>query len=267
MELILSGHPAYAYTGGKALDPALPAVVFIHGAQQDHSCWGLQSRWFAHHGHAVLAPDLPGHGRSAGPALDSVEAIADWIPALLDAAGIARTVLVGHSMGSLIALETAARHPERVSGIALVGSSVPMPVADALLDAARSNEPKAMTMINGWSHSQRGLMGGNAVPGLWMHGVNRRLMERQDPGVLHNDLTACHNYAHGTEAAATVAASRCPVLIVAGSRDLMTPARNTRALAEILPHAKVVTLGGAGHAMMTEQPDALLDALIGFLHG
>lgn len=266
MELTFSGHPCYVYTGGKTPDPALPAVVFIHGAQQDHSCWGLQSRWFAHHGHAVLAPDLPGHGRSAGEALASVEAIADWIAALVAAAGFARATLVGHSMGSLVALETAARHPARVAGIVLIGSSVPMPVSDALLGAARHDEPKAMGMINAWSHSQRGLMGGNTAPGMWMYGMNLRLMERQDPGTLHNDLAACHNYAHGEAAAAAVAAARCPALIVAGSRDLMTPARNTRALAEMLPHARVVHLPAAGHAMMAEQPDALLDALIGFIH-
>jgi pimeloyl-ACP methyl ester carboxylesterase len=267
MERAISGCPAYVYTGGKALDPALPAVVFIHGAQQDHSCWTLQSRWFAHHGHAALAPDLPGHGRSGGAPLASVEAIADWIIALLDGLGVAGTVLVGHSMGSLAALEAAARHAERVAGLVLIGTSVPMPVSEALLDAAANNESKAMAMINDWSHSQRGLLGGNSVPGMWMLGANRRLMERQQPGVIGNDLRACNAYANGAAAAAAVAAARCPTLIVAGSRDLMTPTRNTKALAEMLPHAKVVTLPGAGHAMMAEQPDAVLDALIGFAHG
>jgi pimeloyl-ACP methyl ester carboxylesterase len=89
MELELDGKRAYAYTGGKPFDPALPCVVFIHGAQNDHSVWGLQSRWFAHHGFAVLAVDLPGHGRSTGAPLPAIEALADWIVALLDAVGIA----------------------------------------------------------------------------------------------------------------------------------------------------------------------------------
>jgi len=267
MERSISGDSSYLYTGGKSLDPALPAIVFIHGAQQDHSCWSLQSRWFAHHGHATLAPDLPGHGRSGGAPLSSIEAIADWIVALLDSVGIERAALVGHSMGSLAALEAAARHANRVSGLVLIGTSVPMPVSDALLDAAANDEAKAMAMINGWSHSQRGLMGGNTVPGMWMLGANRRLMERQRHGVIANDLFACNAYANGAAAAAAVAAARCPTLIVAGSRDLMTPTRNTRLLSEMLPHAKVVTLPGAGHAMMAEQPDALLDALIEFAHG
>lgn len=264
MELQVSGHSSYVYTGGKTLDPALPAVVFIHGAQQDHSCWGLQSRWFAHHGHATLAPDLPGHGRSAGHALSSVEAIADWIVALIDAAGIAKAMLVGHSMGSLAALDAAGRHAERVSRLVLIGASVPMPVSDALLEAAANDEPAAMTMVNGWSHSQRGLLGASAVPGMWIYGINRRLMERQPPGTMANDLLACHRYLAGATAAAAV---KCPVLIVAGSRDLMTPSRNTRTLAGMLPQAQVVTLHPAGHAMMSEQPDALLDALVSFSHG
>lgn len=266
MELPISGHTSYIYTGGKPLDPAAPAVVFIHGAAQDHSGWSLQSRWFAHHGHAALAPDLPGHGRSGGAPLAAVEAVADWIVALLDAVGIERAVLVGHSMGSLAALDAAARHAGRVAGAALIGASVPMPVSEALLGAAANDEGRAMDMINAWSHSPRGLMGGNAVPGMWMFGANRRLMERQRHGVIGNDLAACNAYAGGAAAAAAVCAARCPVLIVAGSRDLMTPARNTRMLAEMLPHARVATLPGAGHAMMAEQPDALLDALIGFAH-
>ena len=84
---------AYAYTGGKVHDAALPCVVFIHGALNDHSVWTLLARWFAHHGHGVLAFDLPGHGRSLGPPLASVEAAADWVLAALDAAGVASAAL------------------------------------------------------------------------------------------------------------------------------------------------------------------------------
>lgn len=264
MEQQISGHTSYLYTGGKPLDAALPTVVFIHGAAQDHSCWSLQSRWFAHHGRAVLAPDLPGHGRSGGAPLATVEALADWIAALQDATGIGPATLIGHSMGALVALAAAARHPTRVSRLALIGASVPMPVSQALLDAAQNDEPRARDMINAWSHSPRGQLGGNSVPGMWMVEANRRLMQRQRPGVMHTDLAACHAYAGGAAAAAAVSARRCPTLIVAGTRDQMTPPRNTRALAELLPHAAIATLPGAGHAMMAEQPDALLDALIGF---
>lgn len=262
MELEVGGQRTYAYTGGKPFDGRLPCVVFLHGAQNDHSVWGLQSRYFAHHGFAVLAPDLPGHGRSAGAALPSVEALADWAAALLDAAGVPRASLVGHSMGSLTALETAARHLGRVRRIALIGSSAPMPVSEALLAAAREDEPAAMAMINAWSHSPRAQLGGNTVPGLWMTGTALRLMARQRPGVLHNDLAACNAYAGGLEAAARV---QCPSLLVRGSRDQMTPPKASLPLAEALPDVRVVTLAGAGHAMMAERPDRVLDALREFL--
>ncbi len=268
LEIELDGHAAYAYTGGKTFDAGLPTVVFIHGAQNDHSVWGLQSRWFAHHGCGVLAVDLPGHGRSGGAALPSIADLADWIELLLEKVGAgstAKTVsLVGHSMGSLTALECAARHPARIARIALIGTAVPMPVSEGLLDAAKSKEAKAIAMINTWSHSPRGTLGGNTAPGMWMFGAARRLAERQRPGVLHNDLAACNAYAHGMDAAAML---DCPALIVSGSRDMMTHPRAATKLAGNIRDVRSVTLDGAGHALMAEQPDAVLDALRGFIPG
>src|SRR6201993_4908219 len=111
----IDGHDAYCYTGGKPFDATLPTAVFIHGAQNDHSVWILQTRYFAHHGFNVLAVDLPGHGRRQGAAKASVEALADWLLALLDAAGVQSAALFGHSMGSLIALEASHKAPQRVS--------------------------------------------------------------------------------------------------------------------------------------------------------
>jgi pimeloyl-ACP methyl ester carboxylesterase len=273
MQIEINGESAYAYTGGKPFDAALPCVVFIHGAQNDHSVWGLQSRWFAHHGFSVLAVDLPGHGRSAGKPLSSIEDLADWIELLLekvmrsgipgDGAGdTAKTVsLVGHSMGSLTALECAARHPARIARIALIGTAVPMPVSDVLLGPAKNNEPKAMAMINTWSHSPRSAIGGYAVPGIWHFGAARRLMERQKPGVLHNDLAACNAYTHGMEAAAALT---CPALIVSGNKDMMTNPRAAAKLATAIKDVRSVSLNGAGHTL-AEQPDALLDALRAFV--
>ena len=262
MNIELDARPAYAYTGGKPFDASLPCVVLIHGALNDHSVWALQSRYLAHHGHAVLAVDLPGHGRSAGPACERVEDAAQWIVSLLKAAGVSRAALVGHSMGSLIALEFAACHPQRVTRLALLGASAPMPVAPPLLDAAKSNEHAALDMINVWSHGNRAQIGGNTAPGIWMLGMNMRLMERQAPDVLYADFNACNSYA---PAAAAIGKVKCPVLMVAGSRDQMTPLRATQALQELLPHAQTIVLEGAGHALMAEQPDAVLDALIAFL--
>ena len=258
----LGGKRAYVYTAGHAIDPMLPTVVFVHGGEHDHSVWALQSRYFAYHGRNALAPDLPGHGRSQGPALGSIEALADWIESLLDAAGIKHSALVGHSLGSLVALELAARQPSRVTKIALLGTSVPMPVAEPLLNAAQANDYAAFDMINVWSYSSRAQIGGNTAPGLWMIGMNRRLMERQALGVLYADFKACNEYAHGTVAAARV---KCPTLVIVGSRDQMTPPRATHELVKRIARAQTITLEGSGHALMAEQPDAVLDALIGFI--
>ncbi len=262
MLLRVAGNEVYAYTGSQRFDAALPTVVFVHGAANDHSVWALQSRYFAHHGRNVFAVDLPGHGRSGGEALASVEAIADWLPALLDAAGASGAVLVGHSLGSLAVLAAAARGPDRVTKIALVGPAVPMPVSDVLLDASRANDHVAYELINGWSYSAGKQLGGNQVPGLWLTGSGMRLLERNRPGVLYTDLAACHAYADGLDAAAAV---RCPALLILGARDLMAPPKSAQALAAALPDKRVVTLPDCGHALMAEQPDAVLEALAAFL--
>jgi len=268
MLLNVQGHEAYCYSGGKAFDAALPTVVFIHGAQHDHSVWILQSRWFAHHGFSVLAVDLPGHGRSGGSALPTVEALADWLLALLDAAGAQQAMLVGHSMGSLIALEACARAPQRVSKLALVGTAYPMKVSDVLLDAAKNAEQTAIDMVNIWSHSTIAQKPSNPGPGFWVQGGNRRLMQRigrRNPElVFYTDFSACNAYAGGEAAAAKVA---CPTLFLLGKRDMMTPPRATAALAKAIPHGKTVLLDNCGHALMAEQPDAVLEALAGFARG
>jgi pimeloyl-ACP methyl ester carboxylesterase len=262
--LDVQGHKAYCYTGGKPFDPALPAVVFIHGAQNDHSVWALQSRYMAHHGFGVLAVDLPGHGRSSGPALASVEAMADWLLAVLDAAGVGRALLVGHSMGSLVALEASHKAPQRASALALLGTTYPMKVSDALLATSRDDEQRAIDMVNIWSHASIAQKPSCPAPGFYVMGGARRLMQRMsalNPAQLfHTDFAACNAYAGGQTAAE---AAKCPVMFIFGGRDMMTPARSTKLLTGAIAHGKIVSVD-AGHAMMAEQPDAVLDALYAF---
>jgi len=266
----IDGRVAYAYTGGKSFDAARPVVVFIHGAQHDHSVWVLQSRWFAHHGYAVLAVDLPGHGRSAGPPLASVEAMADWIVAILDAVDARHVTLVGHSMGSLIALEAASRRAAsdacEIVAIALIATAYPMQVSATLLDATRDDEARAIEMISLWAldtahggYSQKPSAPG---PGFSVMTGGRRLMHRQAPGVLTIDFVACNAYRNGEAAAAAV---RCRTLFVLGRNDAMTAARSGRALAATIADAKVVEFAGIGHFVMAEAPDETLDALRDFI--
>ena len=262
MDFVVDGKRVYTYTAGRALDAKLPSVVFVHGAANDHSAFLLQSRYFAYHGCNALALDLPGHGRSDGPPLASIGAIADWVARALDAAGIEQAALVGHSMGSLAILECAARHPERVRALALVGTAAPMPVGEVLMNAAREDSHDALDMLTIWGHSGAAQIGGNAVPGMWMTGANLRLLERAKPQVLHVDLKACAEYADGPASAAKV---KCPTLFILGSRDMMTPPRNTKDLRAAIAGSRTVVLEGAGHALMAERPDAVLDALTGFV--
>lgn len=259
MDLLVNGRKVYAATGGKSFDASKPSIVFIHGAGLDHTCWQLQSRWFAWHGWSVLAVDLPAHGRSEGPPLASVTAMSDWILAVLDAAKVATAALVGHSMGAVIALETAARAPGRITGLALLGVSSAMPVHPTLLAAARDEPARAYDMMTGWCFANAAKIGGNKAPGLWMTGGTRALLGAGREGALAADLAACSAWDTAKPSAERV---KVPTLLVLGASDVMTPARKGQELARMLTNAKTVTIAGSGHVMMQEAPDATLDALI-----
>ncbi len=264
MKLQVQGHTAHVYTGGKAFDATLPCVVMVHGAMHDHSCYTLLARWFAHHGHSVLAVDLPGHGHSAGPPPASVEAGAQWLWALLDAAGVQRAALVGHSLGSLITLQAAATQPARAAQLVMIGTAVPMPVGAALLQTAREAPLKAIDMVNAFSISSTASKPGYPGPGNWLHGGNRALMRRmlwqaqQQLGInlFEHDFSLCNQYQGGLAAAAQV---QCPATLVLGSRDQMTLPKAAQAVAQVLK-AQVHTLA-SGHNLMTEVPDEVLAVL------
>jgi pimeloyl-ACP methyl ester carboxylesterase len=254
----VGGARAFIATGGQPLRPEAPAVVLIHGSGLDHSVWALQSRWLAHHGRAVIALDLPGHGRSAAGPLASIEAMADWVFATLDALGYAAATLIGHSMGMLVALEAAHRQPARVRALGLVGAAAAIPVHPDILAAAKANSHDAIDMLAIWGTGFAAGLGGCRAPGLWMLGGAETLWERAAPGVLNADLRACAGYANGPAAAASVA---CPTVIVQGSRDAMTPLRGARTLAAAIGDARLTVLDGAGHMLLSERPDEVLAAL------
>ena len=258
MQLSVNGMDTFVATGGKEFDSSKPTVVLLHGAGFDHTTWALHSRWFAHHGYSVLAPDLPGHGRSAGAPLPPIPEMADWTASLLDTAGAAKAWLVGHSMGSLIAIETAARHPAKVSALSLIGTAAAMTVGPDLLKAAEANDHAAVDMVSIWGLGFQAELGGSLAPGLWMHSGAQRVLEQGRPGVLFNDLSACNSYQNALGAAAQI---RIPVTVILGERDMMTPLKQGKALAAALPNSRTVVLPGAGHMMMVERPDELLAAL------
>jgi len=270
MYLTVNGAQTYCYTGGKPLDAAKPTVVFIHGVLNDHSVWILQSRYLANHGFNVLAVDLPGHCRSAGDAPASVEEGAAFVAALLDAAGVRRAALVGHSWGSLIALEAAAALKDRVTHLVLVGTAAPMKVSPALLDASLNEPAKAIHMINVFSRATLAPPPSALGPGTWVWGastaLNRRVLNSNTQvNVFHRGFKACDSYANAETAIAQVT---CPVLFLLGTQDQMTQPRAAQPLVDKARAAgravQVVTVP-MGHHQMTESPEETLAALRLFL--
>jgi pimeloyl-ACP methyl ester carboxylesterase len=266
MYVTVNSHPTYCYTGGKPFDPAKPSVVFIHGVLNDHSVWILQSRYLANHGWNVLALDLPGHCKSEGPPPATVEAAADFVIALLQAMKIDKAALVGHSFGSLIALEAAARAPQHVSQLVLVGTAFPMKVSPALLDASLHEPEKALQMVNVFSRATLAPPPSALGPGTWVYGASMALGRRvlaSNPkvNVFYTGFKACDSYANGETAMARVA---CPTLFVLGGYDQMTTPKTAQTLLAKATNARLVTLPG-GHHQMSETPEQMLDALKGFL--
>ncbi len=266
MNLTVNGHTTFCYTGGKPFDAAKPTVIFIHGVLNDHSVWILQTRYFAHHGWNVLAPDLPGHCRSRGEPARSVEDAAQFILQLMDAADVKTAALVGHSFGSLVALHAAGMAPERVSKLVMVGTAFPMAVSPALLDGALNTPLKAIDMVNVFSHSMLAPPPSSLGPGTWLYGGSKALMRRvlqsnRSHNLFHIGFKACDDYRGGDEAMRRVA---CRSLFILGKQDQMTLPRSAQRLVDLARSSEVVMLDG-GHQLMLEAPDGVLSAMKEFL--
>ena len=258
MELSVDGCAVFATTGGTDFDPAKPAVVFLHGAGFDRTAWRLQTRWFAHHERSVLAIDFPAHGRSAGPALESIAAMAEWTAALIEAAGLKNAALVGHSMGGLVAIETAARFPDKVRALGLCGVAAEMPVHPEMLESAKADTLKVQELMTFWGMGNALHKGGMVSPGLWLRRESLAVLSGNRAGVIHADLAACNAY---KDALARAAAIRCPTVLVLGDGDLMTPAAKAKPLAAAIAASRTVVIANSGHFMMVERPDETLEAL------
>jgi pimeloyl-ACP methyl ester carboxylesterase len=258
MKLEMGGATVFATTGGVEFDRARPAVIFLHGAGFDRTVWRLQSRWFANHGRGVLAVDFPAHGWSEGGPLETIAAMADWTAVLIGAAGLKSAALVGHSMGALVALETAARFPDKVRALGLCGVAAEMPVHPEMLDSAKHNTLKVQELMTFWGMGNALHKGGMVTPGLWLRRESLAVLARNKPGVIYNDLAVCNAY---KDALARAAAIKCPTVLVLGDGDLMTPAAKARPLAAAIAGARTVVMPSSGHFMMVERPDETLAAL------
>ncbi len=255
----VNGNKVFCSNGTGSLNPDQDSVVFIHCAGLDHSTFVLVSRYFARNNFNVYALDLPGHGRSVGEPLNSIKAMSDWLHEALNVLDIEQTAVVGYSMGSLVCLQFAADHPEFLRSMALVGTSIPMPVSDPLLNAAKENSHDAIDMSNTWSHSKLAQLGGNENPGMNMMMSGQRLLENCQEDVFYADLKACNEFTNSLELAEKITTK---TLVFVGDRDQMTIPVKALKVAESIPNCKIVRLSHSGHAMFSEQPNAVLDGLI-----
>ncbi len=258
MYLDLNDEQIFVATGHREFNPEQPTVVFIHGAGMSHLCWALYTRYYAHNGFNSLTIDLPAHGLSSGQALSTIEAMADFVNEVLDEFGVSDCRLVGHSMGSLVAIEAAHRQPQRVKHLALVGCAYPMTVGEALLNAARDNHPSAIDMMVIWGHDYLEQIGGNRVPGVRVVTLAKRWLQQVGPGVLFNDLNACNEYQNADTA---INGFDIPVTMIVGDRDKMTPPKVAASVAKSVAHVNYHSIANCGHGCMVEQPESTHKAL------
>lgn len=258
MELQLGGTSCHIACAGP-LDGR--PLLLVHGAANDHAAWHDLLPRLAAAGLRVYAPDLPGHGRSAGPALAGIEMLADWLCGLAQALDLKNPAIAGHSMGSLVALESAARMPAAISRVLLLGASIPMPVSTQLLECALKAPDSACRMVTAWSHTPEFFLNGGGGHGVWGPGTTLAVM-RRNAATLAGDLDNCNRYSNGLHAAERVT---CPSLLIAGRRDRMTPSRALQPLQEALQDVRRVDIADCGHAMMVEKPAEVAAAMIAFL--
>jgi pimeloyl-ACP methyl ester carboxylesterase len=258
MYLNLNNEQVFVANGHREFVPTQPTVVFIHGAGMSHLCWALYTRYYAHNGFNVLTIDFPAHGFSTGEPLTTIESMADFVNAVLDHYAVKDCRLVGHSMGSLVAIEAAYRNQERVKHLALIGCAYPMAVGQALLDAAQNNDPSAIDMMVIWGHDYLEQIGGNRVPGVRVITLAKRWLQQVGPGVLYNDLNACNEYQNAETAMSQM---NIPVTMIVGDRDKMTPPKVAASVAKTLPHVNYHSIANCGHGCMVEQPEMTHKAL------
>jgi pimeloyl-ACP methyl ester carboxylesterase len=260
MELDIDGRSAFVHTGGVDLDASRGLVLLVHGAGNDHTIWRFVTRRLAAAGFPVAAPDFPGHGKSAGPALGSVGAMAQWCLEVATRLTSGPVTVIGHSMGSLVAMEMALQSPDRVRAVALLAASDGLMVHPDLQAAAEREDRLAADLIVGWTHTGRSRFGHHDSPGVWMAGSNRRLLE-QNAGSLAADLAACSDW----DGAARFAAAGIPALVVYGERDRMAPGRAAVSLAGSLRQVEVVKVPGGSHASVYDHPSEVVDPLLAWL--
>ncbi len=238
----VDGRKLSAWVSGESFDPSRKALVFIHGSAGDHTNWIYQYSTLKDR-FPIAVLELPGHGRSEGPGEQSVDVYVEWVRKTIAALGIARPILIGHSLGAATGLTFAVKYGSLLTGIVPVGSGARMPVNPAILEGLKTNPAPVYEMVVKFSFARanRERFGKVMVESL----------SRADAMIFHGDLTACDRL----DLTGTAGSIRVPTLVVCGDDDKMTPPFLSEFLRDAIPGAKMVVVPGAGHFVMMENPE------------
>lgn len=252
------------YTGNN-VSAERPSLVFVHGAGGSSADWPYQwqqtslafargePRWITDYPLYFL--DLPGHGRSQRPARTSIDDYAADVTAFIQATGIRRAVIVGHSMGGAVALTVGWRKPDNLAGLVILGSGPSMPVSDVILDGLRTNFAQTVGLIVkfGWRKEARPI---------YREVVTQHLLAAGSE-VVYGDFAACNAY----DIRARLGEICAPTLVVGSTSDRMMPLAQSEALAAAIPGSQLAVIEDGGHFMMTEKTNEVSAALLAFLRG
>jgi pimeloyl-ACP methyl ester carboxylesterase len=234
----------FVSTGGTDFEKEKPSILLMHGSGLTHIVWSLHEQFYATQGYNVLSVDLPGHGNSEGPSLKSIEEISDWIKSLMNVLDIKKLVIIGHSQGSLVGIDFAARYPDLINSLVLVAGSYKMPVNQDLINYAEAGDEKAVLLMMKWGYEgSKAFIGGNPVKKI----INS---SREIREVLAVDLNACNNYKDGKESLEKI---NCSTLCIFGDLDKMVPLEVGNKMSSMIKNAEKKVINNCGHMIIFEK--------------
>ena len=246
----------HASDAGQGIDLGKETIVFLHGSGLSHIVWSLTEQFFSNKNFNVLSIDLPGHGNSDGPCLDTIEKIADWLEQVFISLNLEKLTLVGHSQGCLEILEYASKYKNRLKKIVFIGGSNKMPVHSDLIDLAKNGDSDAVKLMMKWGYEgSKKFIGGNPVEKIIQS-------PRDIREILAVDLVACNNYKNGTDAAKSI---ECPSLFIFGSLDKMVNLEAGKKFSNLVKNSTVHVIEGCGHMIMIEKAFEMRDKVLEFL--
>ena len=246
----------YASDAGQGINSKKQTIVFLHGSGLSHIVWSLTEQFFYINNFNVLSIDLPGHGKSDGPCLESIEKIAEWLEDVFKKLNLKNLVLVGHSQGCLEILEYSHRYTKRLDKIVFVGGSNRMPVHPDLIKLAQDGHSDAVKLMMKWGYEgSKKFIGGNPVEKIIQS--SRDISE-----ILAVDLIACNNYKNGSQAARKIS---CPVMLILGEVDKMVDLKAGKKFASLIKNSKTQILDRCGHMIMIEKAFEMREKVLEFL--